>query len=106
MAGKRPPAREHLRRTRLRKLEVERAEALRQRLAGVAGEHRLGIEGVELARAPMHEQRNHRPGPRAVMGPAWSQRRGRHAVATKNAERRKCAEAEAGPGEEIAARER
>jgi hypothetical protein len=40
------------------------------------------------------------------MSRAWSERMGRHALATENAKRRKRAETEAGPGEQVATRER
>ena len=103
VAAKRPPAGEDLRRARLGELEVERAKALRQRLAGVAGQQRLGIEGVELARAPMHKQRDHRAGPRGEVTGAGSQRVGSQAFLTEHAERRKRAEAEARLGEQVAA---
>ena len=54
----------------------------------------------------MHEQRDHRPGPRQMVDRAWSQRMGRHALTPENAERRKRAEAEARLGKQVAARER
>ena len=106
MAAKRALAGEHLGGGCFGEFEIEFAKALRQRLAGVAGQHWLGIKRVELARAPMHEERDHCPGPRPMVAGPGSQRVGSHPLPANHAKRRQSAKPEACLGEEIAAGER
>ena len=47
-----------------------------QRLAIIAAEQRLVVEGVDMAGAAMHEQKDHPLGARSKVGLAWSQRAG------------------------------